>query len=121
MKYRPYVIEVSDNVLAKEGNNYAQGWTSCSIRDDNLFKGSHFIYEPKTHSVIGDLFFDKKLRAVPYAVYVAEGSVGVDEGATPNTGLTCCPGFYPSFAYYEENIMDVRTCLDINVDIKVKD
>lgn len=121
MCYRPYIIEVSGSVLAKEGKNYTQGWTACSCRKEGVCKDSKFSYEQVTHSVRGDLHFDKKLRAVPYALYVVKGSVGIDDGTSPDTGLVCCPGFYPAFAYFHENILDIRECLDISVDIKVQD
>ena len=47
-------------------------------------------------------------RAVPYALYVANGSVGIQEGAGPDVDLSCCPGFSPAFAYFYEYIEEVR-------------
>lgn len=45
--------------------------SACSEGD---IEQTPFVYSEDKHSIIGDVFFDKKLRAVPYAIYVANGS-----------------------------------------------
>lgn len=120
LRYRPYIIEVSGDVLAKEGKNYAQSWTAGSCGEGKEEKESKYTYKKETHSVDGDLFFDKNLRAVPYAIYVAYGSVGIKDGAAPGTDLGFSSGFYPAFAYFNEYIKEVQINLDVAVDERIK-
>ena len=120
MSFRPYIIQVSGSVVAKEGKHYAQDWVACACSEGNI-EQTPFVYSEKKHSIIGDVFFDKKRRAVPYAHYVADGTVGIQEGAGPDVDLTCCPGFYPAFAYFNESIEEIRNCLDIQVKEQIRD
>lgn len=120
MSFRPYFIQVSGSVVAKEGKHYTQNWVALACSEGNI-EQTRFVYSEKKHSIIGDVFFDKKRRAVPYALYVANGSVRIHEGAGPDVGLSCCPGFYPAFAYFNEYIEEIRNCLDIQLEERIRD
>ena len=114
MSYRPYFIEVSGSIIAKEGKNYTQNWVASSCHDDQAqyLSGE---YNENQHAIRGDLILDKKTRAVPYATYYAKGSVGIAEDAFPGTDLAFSSGFYPAFAYFKEYIAEIRTALEIHV------
>ena len=120
MSFRPYIIQVSGSVVAKEGKHYTQNWVAYACSEGDI-EQTPFVYSEKKHSIIGDVFFDKKRRAVPYAHYVANGSVGIQDGAGPNVDLSCFPGFYPAFAYFNEYIEEIRKGLDILVEEKIRD
>jgi hypothetical protein len=120
MSFRPYIIQVSGSVVAKEGKHYTQNWVACACSEGNI-ELTPFVYSEKKHSIIGDVFFDKKRRAVPYALYVANGSVGIQEGAGPDVDLSCYPGFYPAFAYFYEYIEEVRMGVDVLVEERIRD
>lgn len=120
MSFRPYIIQVSGSVVAKEGIHYTQNWVAYACSEGNIEQTS-FVYSEKKHSIIGDVFFDKKRRAVPYAHYVAYGSVGIQEGAGPDADLSCCPGFYPAFAYFNEYVDEIRNGLNTQVEEKIRD
>ena len=120
MSFRPYIIRVSGSVVAKEGKHYTQNWVACACSEGNI-EQTPFVYSEKKHSIIGDVFFDKKRRAVPYALYVANGSVGIQENAGSDVDISCCPGFYPAFAYFNEYIGEIRNGLDIQVEEKIRD
>lgn len=121
MSYRPYIIEISGSAQAKEGKHYVQNLVAGSVSDGSIISKNELNYDPKKHSVIGDVVFNKKLRAVPYATYVANGSVEIPKGAKPGTDFSICPGFYPAFAYFKEYINELRASLDVSVDGRVKD
>lgn len=116
MSYRPYLIEVSGSIIAKEGKNYTQGWVAHSdvksVIDDTIKP----IYNLKLHSFSGNLFLDKNTRAVPYAHYVAKEDVIVEENVNSDVDLSCSSGFFPAFAYFGEYIKDIRTALDNPLD-----
>lgn len=120
MSFRPYIIQVSGSVVAKEGKHYTQNWVAYACSEGDI-EQTPFVYSEKKHSIIGDVFFDKKRRAVPYAHYVANGSVGIQDGAGPDVDLSCSPGFYPAFAYFKEYIEEIRKGLDILVEEKIRD
>ncbi len=120
MSFRPYIIQVSGSVVAIEGKHYTQNWVACACSEGNI-EQTPFVYSEKKHSIIGDVFFDKKRRAVPYALYVANGSVGIHEGAGPDADLSCCPGFSPAFAYFHEYVDEIRTALEVQVEEKIRD
>ena len=120
MSFRPYIIQVSGSVVAKEGKNYTQNYVASACSEGDI-EQTPFDYSEDKHSIIGDVFFDKKLRAVPYAIYVAKGSVGIQEGAGPDVDLTCSPGFSPAFAYFNEYIEEIRKGLDVLVEKRIRD
>ena len=119
MGFRPYIIQVSGSVVAKEGKHYTQNWVAGACSEGNI-EQTPFIYSEKKHSIIGDVFFDKKRRAVPYAHYVAKGAV-IQESECPDVDLFCSPGFLPAFAYFSEYIEEIRNGLDIQVEEKIRD
>ncbi len=118
MSYRPYLITVSGNILAKEGKNYAQNWVARTCWNPN----AHFsrgVYDEHRHSIAGELIFDKSMRAAPYAIYVANGAVGIAADAVEGTDLSCAPGYYPAFAYFNEYIKEIRDVLQDPVSERV--
>lgn len=121
MSFRPYIIEITGSAQATEGKHYVQNLVAGSASDGSIIIENELNYDPKKHTIIGNVVFDKKLRAVPYATYVANGSVGIPKGARPGTDFSICPGFYPAFAYFKEYINELRGCLDVTVDTRVKD
>lgn len=120
MSYRHYYISVSGSILAKEGKNYTQGWTAGAVGNGTIDLVSNPVYNEGSHSITGDVIFDKWYRAVPYAFYVAYGSIGVQNGAKKGTDLSCCPGFFPAFAYFHEYITELCASLDVKVDERIK-
>ncbi len=111
MSYRPYFIEVSGSILAKGGKNYTQSWVAGACRDEMPVGYHSGTYDEEHHVITGDLILNKQKRAAPYAIYVANGSVGVAEDACTGTGLVCSPGFYPAFAYFKEYITEILSAL----------
>lgn len=118
MSFRPYIIYVTGSIVAIEGKNYTQSWVAGACSDGSL-KKDPFVYSEKTHSVVGDLLLDKSRRAVPYAHYVAYGSVGLQEGAGADVGLSCCNGFDAAFSYFEDYIEEIRRAVAFPIDEKV--
>ena len=120
MSYRPYIISVSGNVVAKEGKNYTQTWVAGACGNESSIGLNPGNYDEDRHAIIGDLILSKKKRAVPYAMYVANGSVGVDREACSGTDLRCSPGFYPAFAYFKEYITEIQNALKCPVCDEIK-
>lgn len=121
MSYRPYIIKITGSAQAKEGKHYIQNLVAGSVSDGSITSKHELNYDSKKHAIIGDVIFDKRLRAVPYATYVSNGSVGIPEGAKPGTDFSVCPGFYPAFAYFKEYINELLSSLDVPIDERVKD
>lgn len=121
MSFRPYLIEVSGSIIAKERKNYTQSWVAGACRDEVTIRSLPGFYDEDRHAITGDLVLNKHKRAVPYAMYVAKGSVGVDEEACPGTDLVCSPGFYPAFAYFHEYISEIREVLETPISDKIRD
>ena len=123
MSYHPYIIEVSGNIIAKEGKNYTQGWTASSKADINLTNALTYpsVYDENKHMILGNLVLDKKTRAVPYATFFARGDVGITDETKFGTDLYCSPGFFPAFAYFKEYIKEIEDCLKIVVGDEIKE
>lgn len=121
MSYRPYFIEVSGNIIAKEGKHYTQDWVAYSEMKSIIDQSIKPIYNPNLHSFSGNLILDKNTRAVPYAFYVAKEDVIAEVGAQGDVDLVCSPGFYPAFAYFDEYIKDIRTSVDKSIDDEIKE
>ena len=119
MSYRPYFINVSGSITAVEGKHSTQSWVAGECWDNNVISSSG-VYNENQHSIKGDLLLDYKKRAVPYAMYVASGSVGVQEGAPNSTSLVCVPGFFPAIAYFNEYITEVQAGLEAHICEEVK-
>ena len=121
MSFRPYFINVSGSIIAIEGKNYTQSWVAGACRDEVSISHNSGVYDIDLHAITGDLILNKQKRAVPYAMYVASGSVGIDDEACPGTDLVCSPGFYPAFAYFKEYITEIHTALKCLVRDEIKD
>ena len=119
MSFRGYRIDISGNAHAKEGKHYAQNWVAGSVSDGKAVQMDRLGYDSKKHNITGNVVFDKHLRAVPYANYVAYGSVDIDRTVDPNADFSCCPGFSPAFSYFYEYITDLRSGLDVPIDERV--
>ncbi len=115
-----YIIEVKGSIVSEEGNQYAQGWVAGSVADANKESWAKEHYDEITHSFDSDLRLNKKMRAVPYAVYVANGSVGLKE-ASEASDLTCIPGYAPAFLYLDEYLKEIDSYLDIAFSSIVED
>lgn len=121
MSFRPYFINVSGSIIAIEGKNYTQSWVAGACRDEVSISHNSGVYDIDLHAITGDLILNKQKRAVPYAMYVASGSVGIDDEACPGTDLVCSPGFYPAFAYFKEYITEIHAALKCPVRDEIKD
>lgn len=121
MSFREYRIEITGSACAKEGKHYAQNWVASSVSDGEEVQMDHLGYDAKKHNVTGNVVFDKHLRAVPYASYVANGSVNVNRDVDPQADFSCCPGFGPAFSYFYEFISDLRTSLNVPIDERVRE
>lgn len=119
MSFRPYIIEVSGNIIIKEGKHYAQDWVALSAFSASEHKMMESEYNESLHSFTGDLFLDNHKRAVPYAHYLSKGDTEV-KGISSNVDLLCAPGFFPAFAYFEEYIEEIRSGFVLITDRKVK-
>ena len=114
-----YLIEVTGDIISEEGNQYALGWSAFNIYDVNKTQWSDEKYNPKTHSFSSDLRLNKTRRAVPYALYYSIGGTGVRSDCS-DAGLTCAPGFFPAFAYLEENLNDIEDALSVPVQVPLR-
>ena len=115
-----YIIEVKGSIVSEEGNQYAQGWAAGSVADANKASWVKEHYNEVTHSFDSDLRLNKKMRAVPYAFYAANGSVGI-EGASETAELTCVPGYAPALLYLDEYLKEIESYLEIAVSSIVED
>lgn len=121
---RNYIIEVTGDVIAKEGVHYAQSWTaggSTSWSDEHNDERAKYQYEKRTHSVNSNLILDMTRRAVPYASYVSYGETILEGNNSPKTDLICCPGYYPAVSYFKEYISLIEKELSIDVPPSVRD
>lgn len=114
-----YIIEVKGSIISEEGNQYDQGWAAGSVAEANKASWVKGHYNEVTHSFDSDLRLNKKMRAVPYAIYAANGSVGI-EGTSETAELTCIPGYAPAFCYLDENLKEIESYLDIAVSSKIE-
>lgn len=121
MNYRPYFIHVSGSIIALGGKNYTQNWVAGACLDKVVAVTDSYSYNKDLHAVSGDLVFNKYKRAVPYAMYIANGSVGVQDGAAEGTDLICASGFFPAFAYFHEYITEVQTALVLPVRDEIRE
>ena len=97
MSFRPYIIEVKGDVVAKEGCHYAQDWVAMSVSEFCDQNGSYeYVYDKGLHSVNGDLILSLKLRAAPYAIYCAAKDVSV-AADNHNANVAAATGFLPAF------------------------
>ena len=120
MSYRPYIIEVKGDVIAKEGCHYAQDWVAMTASEYcNQMGAYEYAYDESTHSVIGDLYLTLKMRAAPYAIYCAAKDVAV---AADNqyADVAAAPGFLPAFLYFDEYINQIKCDLDIQVPDRIR-
>lgn len=51
MSFRPYIIQVSGSVVAKEGKHYTQNWVACACSEGNIEQTS-FVYSEKKRLLI---------------------------------------------------------------------
>lgn len=84
MSFRHYYIKISGSAHAKEGKHYAQSWVAGTAADGQSVQMDYLDYDSNKHNVNGNVVFDKHLRAVPYASYVARGAVNVDRDMDPS-------------------------------------
>ncbi len=120
MSFRPYIIEVKGDVVAKEGCHYAQDWVATSASEYCDKIGSYeYVYDEKSHSVNGDLILSLKLRAAPYAIYCAAKDVSVAANNS-NADVSAAPGFLPAFLYFDEYIAQIKCDLDIQVPDRIR-
>lgn len=120
MSFKPYIIEVKGDVIAKEGCHYAQDWVAMSASEFCNQIGSYeYVYDKHSHSVNGDLILSLKLRAAPYAIYCAAKDVSVVANNS-NADVSAASGFLPAFLYFDEYIAQIKQDLDIQVPDKVR-
>lgn len=120
MSFKPYIIEVKGDVIAKEGCHYAQNWVAMSASEFCDQIGTYeYVYDKDSHSVNGDLILSLKLRAAPYAIYCAAKDVSV---AAENcyADVAAAPGFLPAFLYFDEYIAQIKCDLDIQVPDRIR-
>lgn len=120
MSFRPYIIEVKGDIVAKEGCHYAQNWVAMSASEFCDQTGPYeYVYDKVSHSVNGDLILSLKLRAAPYAIYCATKDVSV-AADNRNAEIAAAPGFLPAFLYFDEYIAQIKHNLDIQVPDKIR-
>jgi hypothetical protein len=120
MSFRPYIIEVKGDVVAKEGCHYAQDWVAMSASEFCDKIGLYeYVYDKDSHSVNGDLILSLKLRAAPYAIYCAAKNVSVVSD-NRNADVAAAPGFLPAFLYFDEYIAQIRHDLEILVPDEIR-
>lgn len=119
MNFRPYVIEVTGNIVAREGKHCAQNWVCLSLLE---FSEQNDLgeYDIKTHSITGDVILDYKMRAAPYAIYCAKKGTGIADTKC-GADIVAAPGFYPAFFYFDEYVEQVEQQLEVPVDAEARD
>lgn len=127
MAKHEYVIKVEGRIVNYKGDHYAQGWAAGGIAtlDDTITKIQDYSYKRITHSVEGDLILDGSKRIPPYAIMSAAGGIcdlrrEIEFGIGLEGGLVYLPGFDGAFAYYHDNIDEVKALLNINVGDNVE-
>ena len=120
MSYRPYIIEVKGDVVAKEGCHYAQDWVAMTASEYCDQMGAYeYTYDKDSHSVTGDLYLTLKRRAAPYAVYCAAKNVAVSAD-NRYADVAAAPGFLPAFSYFKEYMAQIKHHLDIQVPDEIR-
>lgn len=114
IEYRPYVIQVTGDIICKEGRQCVQNLIAGSHSSVNVNEAGTFDYDPIAHSVDGNLVFDRYSRAVPYAMYRTERGIRV-EIQNKGADFTCCHGFSSAFIYFKNNINQIHTLLSVQI------
>ena len=105
---KPYIIRVKGDIIVHDLTHYAQEWDCYGYnRDCSMYPS--YSFDEVTHSVNGNLVLDSSVRAVPYAVYVAENDISCRSG-----DISVSPGVYAAYYYYIYNISQVKEQLKIN-------
>ena len=106
-----FIIEVTGNVLFEDGIQIVQEIASGGSVDDNPIFKCDYVYNPDRRLVEGDLIFDKKHRAIPYAAYVIHGSVACSEKSERTPGVN---------NYFEETLYDIKRLIERQMDEDVQ-
>lgn len=102
-----FIIEVTGNILFEDGAQIVQGISSGGVaHEDTKFK-CEYGFVPDKRLVEGDIIFDKKHRAIPYASYFAHGAVACSEVSSKTPGVK---------NYFEESIYDIKELLEKPID-----
>ena len=110
MSYEPFYIKVDGEIIATDRKHFAQGFACRGISEIEPNNSCYYIYERKTHTVRSNLILDHTRRAVPYAYYFTERGVSVRKPGE----IIVHPGYLPAFYYYEDNIKQISTFLELS-------
>ena len=123
MSKRPYVIKVTGRIFSASANNYAQDWQAggiaslSTIDEENhgILDNSDYNYLEDIHTVDSNLILDNSKRAVPYAIYKADGGVCDMNCSEFEGGIIALPGYGPAIHYYGENKSEVYSLLSKDI------
>lgn len=123
MSKRPYVIKVTGRIFSASANNYAQDWQAggiaslSTIDEENhgILDNSDYNYLEDIHTVDSNLILDNSKRAVPYAIYQADGGVCDMNCSELDGGITAISGYGPAIYYYAENMSEINKLLNIDI------
>ena len=61
------------------------------------------------------MILNKKKRAVPYAIYIANGSIGLKDKTSQSAELICMPGFSPALAYLDDYLKEIESYISMRI------
>lgn len=110
-----FVIKVTGDVIAKDKNHYAQDWQCKTIsipNDDETYD-----YDALNRTVRSNLILNKRLRSVPYAIYVCEKDI-----YSQSSGDICTArGARAAEFCYKDNISEIEELLKVTIPADIKD
>ena len=106
-----FIIEVTGNVLFEDGIQIVQDIVCGGSAHDNPIFKCDYVYDPDVRLVEGDIIFDKKHRAIPYAAYLVHGHVASSSNSNKIPGVN---------NYFEESIYDIKKLLEKSVDADIR-
>lgn len=105
-----YIIEVKGEIKVVSGSHYIQEATSMAYGGEA--NNGEYSFNWGERIVYGDLILTNKRKAIPYASYYTDKGICVYEGAQ----LYAVSKYYAAFNYYRDNIADVRSILNKNIN-----
>lgn len=111
-----FIITVNGEILTNDKTHYAQNWVCKSIGAE--ISNDSFDYDRITKTVKNDLILKSDVRAVPYAVYLTEKGIRVENNG--NGDISCAPGAMAAELCYKDNISEIERLINIEVPKEIE-
>ena len=111
-----FLITVNGEIIANDKMHYAQNWACKSIGGE--INNDYFDYDRPTKTLKNDLILKSDIRAVPYAVYLTEKGIRLENNG--NGDIYCVPGAMAAERCYKSNISEIETSLNVEVPKEIE-